>query len=307
MSQELRMVEQNRYDDEIDLYELIEILVRNKKTVFVTFILCFLISLGAALYVRSNREDYLVKNILIEQSTHGLKGVNIIEVGNLFLKDENVKRFYEIEGLNKAYLKKTPEKSQGIESKRKFLQEVVTVSNDNKNPGSITIKTKIIDNEQTGREMVNTYVSLLKEQDNLKIVVGRNIKRKTNQLAKTKINLKELENRFLEIFKNDADVRALNPTEKVQYIQYKYPALSLRRMEEERYYVSYMDELVKLNAINTDVETIKMISDTYFVKGQTKAKLILAVGAVMGVFLGIMMAFLKEFIDGYKKRYQKVK
>ncbi|MEG0137231.1 MAG: hypothetical protein RR682_14665, partial [Cetobacterium sp.] len=171
MSQELRMVEQNRYDDEIDLYELMEILVRNKKTVFITFILCFLISLGAALYVRSNREDYLVKNILIEQSTHGLKGVNIIEVGNLFLKDENVKRFYEIEGLNKAYLKKTPEELQGIESKRKFLQKTLMVSKDEKRPGSITIKTKIIDNEKTGREMTDTYLSLLKEQDNLRAVV----------------------------------------------------------------------------------------------------------------------------------------
>lgn len=299
------MVEQNRYDDEIDLYELIEILVRNKKTIIVTFILCFFISLGTALYVRSNREDYLVKNILIEQNNHGLKSVNIIEVGNIFLQDKNVDRFYEIEGLNREYLKKTPKDLQGIESKREFLQEVVTVSKGDKNPGNITIRTKIIDSEQTGREITNTYLSLLKEQDNLREIVTKNIKRKTNQLARTKINIKELENRYLDIYKNDPDIRTLNPSEKGQYLQYKYPALSLRRAEEEKYYVSYMDELVKLNAINTEAETIKVISDTYFVKGETKAKLILAVGAVMGVFLGIMMAFLKEFIDGYKKRYKK--
>lgn len=307
MNQELKIVEQNRYEDEIDLYELVEILVRNKKIVIVTFILCFLISLGSALYIRSNREDYLVKNILIEQNDHGLKGVNRIEVGNIFLQDENVNRFYEIEDLNKEYLKKTPKELQNIESKRKFLQEILTVSKGDKNPGDITIKIRVIDDEHTGREMVTTYVNLLKEQDNLKETVLRNIKRKTNQLAKTKINLKELENRFLDIFKSDADVKALSPTEKIQYIQYKYPELSLRRMEEERYYVSYMDELVKLDSINTEAETIKVISDTYFVKGQTKAKLVLAVGAVMGVFLGIMLAFLKEFIDGYKKRYQKIK
>ncbi|MGL5624610.1 Wzz/FepE/Etk N-terminal domain-containing protein, partial [Cetobacterium sp.] len=68
-----------RHDDEIDLMELIQILVKEKKTIFITTILVTLLSLGGALYERNiskkasailsvgedyNQESLLVNNVL---------------------------------------------------------------------------------------------------------------------------------------------------------------------------------------------------------------------------------------------------
>ena len=91
----------------------------------------------------------------------------------------------------------------------------------------------------------------------------------------------------------------------MNYIASKYPELNLRKNEQEKYYNTYINELVRLDSLNDKMDIIKETTDIYFLKGQSKAKLILAVGIVMGVFLGVMVAFLKEFIDGYKKRYKK--
>ncbi|MBC2850946.1 hypothetical protein H5J22_05775 [Cetobacterium sp. 8H] len=302
MSQELRMVEQNRYDDEIDLYELIEILVRNKKTVIVTFILCFFISLGAALYVRSNREDYLVKNILIEKNDYKINGLNTINPDDIFLRDERIEAFYQIEALNNEYKKEIPQAEQDISSKRKFLQEMIKTS---KNEKVLTVKTKFILDEKSTQDILNTYVNMLNEIDNLTQVVRQNKNMRIAQIEELKNQMKVVESKISEIFKNDRILNGLKPEEQIVYIQYKYPELSLERTGLEKYYKGYTDNLVELNSIDENEKRVRAISDTYFVKGETKAKLILAVGAVMGVFLGIMMAFLKEFIDGYKKRYKK--
>ncbi|MGL5962978.1 MAG: hypothetical protein ACRCZ2_01055, partial [Fusobacteriaceae bacterium] len=63
----------------------------------------------------------------------------------------------------------------------------------------------------------------------------------------------------------------------------------------------------EVNVINREFEQ-KELSDIVKIvapaeiTGTSKAKLIIMVGMVLGLFMGIFMAFVKEFIDGYKKR-----
>ena len=305
MSKELKVMETKQYDDEIDLYELIEILVRHKWSIVVTTLLCTVLSLGATLYVRSKTPNYLIKNILIQQDTYGLKGVNRIDVDSVLLQDRNVKKILEIEPIKKEYLESTPENLRNLMSERKFLQEILTISKNDKNPSEISIKTEIVADENSSKEVINRYLDILREQDNLSNVITEEKNTKVTSLEKTKIELEKIQNEILDIFKKDSDLRALKPEEKVNYITYKYPELNLKRSEQEKYYNTYVNELVRLDSLNDKLDVIKETTDIYFVKGQSKAKLILAVGIVMGVFLGIMVAFLKEFIDGYKRRYKK--
>ena len=305
MTKELKVMEPKQYDDEIDLYELIEILVRHKWSIVITTLLCTLLSLGAALYVRSKTPNYLIKNILIQQDTYGLKGVNRIEVDSVLLQDRNVKKILEIESIKKEYLENTPENLRNLMSERKFLQEILTISKNDKNPNEVSIKTEIIADENSSKEVINRYLDILREQDNLSNVITEEKNIKITSLEKTKIELEKIQNEILDIFKKDNDLRALKPEEKVNYITYKYPELNLKRSEQEKYYNTYVNELVRLDSLNNNLDVIKETTDIYFVKGQSKAKLILAVGIIMGVFLGIMVAFLKEFIDGYKRRYKK--
>ncbi|MGL4537666.1 MAG: Wzz/FepE/Etk N-terminal domain-containing protein [Cetobacterium sp.] len=304
MSKEIKLMETKQYDDEIDLYELIEILVRHKWSIVVTTILCTMLSLGTAFYVRSKTPNYLMKSILIQQDTYGLKGVNKINIDTTLLQDRNVERILEVEPIKAEYLENTPKEQQNMASQRKFLQELITVSKNDKNPEEISIKTEIIADENSSKDVINTYIDILREQDNLADVIRKEKELKSESLEKTKVEIENIQNEILDIFKKDSDLRALKPEEKMNYIASKYPELNLRKNEWEKYYNTYVNELVKLDSLNDKLDIIKETTDTYFVKGQSKAKLILAVGIIMGLFLGIMVAFLKEFIDGYKRRYK---
>ena len=116
--------------------------------------------------------------------------------------------------------------------------------------------------------------------------------------------MEKVEKEILDIFKNDTGLRELKPEDRIAYMTYKYPALTMKKAELEKYNTVYLNELVRLDNLNDRAEIVRELSDTYFVKGQSKAKLILVAGIELGVFLGIMLAFLKEFIEGYKKRYK---
>lgn len=305
MNKELKVMEPKQYDDEIDLYELIEILVRHKWSIVITTVLCAILSLGAALYVRSKTPNYLIKSILIQQDTYGLKEVNRINVDTILLQDKNVKKILEIEPIKAEYLSETPKEMQNMASERKFLQEIITVFKNEKNPEEVSIKVEIVADENSSRNVINKYIDILREQDNLSDVITKEKKFKSDSLEKIKIEIENIQNEILNIFKNDVDLRALKPEEKMNYIASKYPELNLRKNEQEKYYNTYVNELVKLDSLNDKMDIIKETTDIYFLKGQSKVKLILAVGIVMGVFLGVVVAFLKEFIDGYKKRYKK--
>ena len=305
MNKELKVMETRQHDDEIDLYELIEILVRHKWSIVITAIVCTLLSLGAALYIRSKAPDYLIKNIVIQQESYELKGVNRIDVDAVLLQDKNVEKILEIESLKNRYLEVVPKNMQNIASGRKFLQDIITISKNGKNLEEVAIKTKIIVDETTGKNVINGYLDILKEQDNLSQVITNEKNVKLRALEEVKDSLKEVQNEMADIFKNDSDLRALKPEDRVSYISYKYPELTLRKDEQEKYHNAYVNEVVKLNSLNDRTNIIREVSDIYLVKGQSKAKLILIVGIVMGLFLGVMIAFLKEFIDGYKKKYKK--
>lgn len=305
MNKEIKVMEvKQQHDDEIDLYELIEILVRHKWSIVVTTMICTLLSLGAALYVRSKTPNYLIKNILVQQENYELKGVNRIDVDAVLLQDKNVERILEIESLKRKYLDVVPESMQNITSKRKFLQDMITVSKSGKNLEEVAIKTEMNIDENTGREVINSYIDILKKQDNLSQVVSNEKTVKLKELENIKNSLKEVQNEMAVIFKSDSDLRELKPENRINYISYKYPELTLRKDEQEKYHNAYVEEIVKLNTLNDRASIIREISDIYLVKGQSKAKLILAVGIVMGLFLGVLVAFLKEFIDGYKRRYK---
>lgn len=305
MNKELKVMEPKQYDDEIDLYELIEILVRHKWSIIITTILCTILSLGTALYVRSKTPNYLIKSILIQQDTYGLKGVNKINIDTILLQDKNVQKILEIKPIKTEYLKKMPKEMQNMASERKFLQDIITVSKNEKNPEEISIKTKIIVDENSSRDIINRYIDILREQDNLSDIISKEKKLKSDSLEKTKIEIENIQNEILDILKKDSDLKVLKPEEKVSYIASKYPELNLRKNEQEKYYTTYVNELVRLDSLNDKLDIIKETTDIYFLKGQSKAKLILAVGILMGLFLGVMLAFLKEFVDGYKRRYKK--
>lgn len=316
MEQKLQVIEQRCDDDEIDLYELIEILVRHKMTVVITTIVCILLSLGAALYVRSQKDNYLMKDIVILQPTidsgkngetkdYILKGLNIIQPESILLRNNNVKQLLEIEGVKNAYLNSTSKELQNINSEREFLKDTINLIKDSKKPEYVTIKAKIVGNEEATQKLIEKYIDMIAAESNLKSLTAEEISVKKNSLATIAKEINKMEEQLVALFKNDTELRSLKLEEKLNYLNLKYPTLMLKKTELEKYYNSYSDDLIRLSNMNVRYNPVRGMSDIYLEKGQSKAKLILAVGTVLGVFLGVMLAFLKEFIDGYKKRFKK--
>lgn len=204
MNKELKVMEPKQYDDEIDLYELIEILVRHKWSIVITTVFCTILSLGAALYVRSNTPNYLIKNILIQQDSYDLKGVNKIDVDSVLLQDKNVEKILEIESIKAEYFKNTPKEMQNMSSERKFLQEMITVSKskvNDKEPISVELKTAILVDEDSSKEVINSYLDILKEQDNLSQIITNEKNIKFKQLEEVKVSLKDIQEKMGDIFK----------------------------------------------------------------------------------------------------------
>lgn len=302
MIEEIKEIEARRYEDEIDFYELVEILMRHRCSILVTIIFCAILSIGGALYVNSKAPHYLVKNILVQQENYGLKGVNKIDIDTILLQDKNIEKIFEIESIREKYLKNTPENMQNLSSKRKFLQKIITVNKNDKKPEEVLIKVETITDEESSREVIERYLEILREQDNLADIIEKEKIAKNISLEKVKMELEEIQNEILNIFKNDDDLENLKPEEKISYISSKYPKLDLRKSEQEKYYNNYVNELIKLDSLNDEVDIIKETTDIYSLKEKSKAKIVLVAGMVVGVFLGAVVAFVKEFIDEYKKR-----
>lgn len=304
MIEEIKEIEARRYEDEIDFYELVEILMRHRCSILVTIIFCAILSIGGALYVNSKAPHYLVKNILVQQENYGLKGVKKIDIDTILLQDKNIEKIFEIESIREKYLKNTPENMQNLSSKRKFLQKIITVNKNDKKPEEVLIKVETITDEDSSREVIERYLEILREEDNLADIIEKERMMKNISLEKVKVELEEIQNEILNIFKNDDDLENLKPEEKINYISSKYPKLDLRKSEQEKYYNNYVNELIRLDSLNGEVGIIKETTDIYSLKEKSKAKIILVVGIVVGVFLGVIIAFINEFIKEYKKRYK---
>lgn len=69
-----------RYDDEIDLMELLHILVKEKKTVFITMLIVILLSLGGALYERDqSKKASVILNVSKGYTADSLLVTNVLE------------------------------------------------------------------------------------------------------------------------------------------------------------------------------------------------------------------------------------
>lgn len=299
MKQEIDKINCKEDDSEMDLYEIVEILVRNKKVIFITIFISMIISLIGGIYSKNKTSNYLIKDIIIKNETYNINGVDKIIPKNIYLINERVEDFFKIKDLNKLYEKKYSLKKRDIETKKEYLKSLISTI---ENKEMYSIRVKMLKNKDLSKDILNKYIENLKSMDNLskKLTIEKKEIKDHIKLLDQRLNIisKKMEN----IFSENKDLLDLEEEQKINYLSYRYPDLFLQKKEIEKYYEYYINEQLELNKIPNNLIRIRVISDFYEVKGDSKAKLIILVGSFIGLFLGIMMAFIKEFIDGYKKR-----
>lgn len=160
------------------------------------------------------------------------------------------------------------------------------------------------------KEVANNYKRLLNSYtfEGEKIVVPKGVKVTMGDNQKEKYYV-ELMSSYLKAENELTDLQ-----QQLEELIYVSKNLTTGTEEQNEYILNSLKEIVK--SYNTIVQEVNVleIKENYINSGaliklatpveivsNSKAKLILAVGLVLGVFLGVMMAFIKNFYHSFKK------
>lgn len=311
----MNQLERKEYyeEDEIDIYELISIIIKRKMLVLAIFIICSLLGLGAALFVRSFQKNTLALkfNINYDKLENNYfftkSGLNLtkINVDNILITNKYVDEFFKLEKLNELYLGKVKEDNRNDYSKSKFLNNILKVSYD-KDTNIYTVSVTMKKEQELQKEMLNKYITIIESLINIQVddeIENRyTFVESENRISKEKLN--EIENIIKEILEKEKSSLSKDTNIK-EFIEYTNPALSVEKEKVSDLYNQSSEMLIGLNGLKRDDKIkniISLDSSIYEIETKSKVKIILAVGVLLGIVLGIMSAFIAEFIDNYKKR-----
>lgn len=311
----MNQLEKKEYyeEDEIDIYELVDIIIKRKILVLVIFIICSLLGLGAAFFVRSFRQDTLALKFNINYAKlennyfFAKSGLNFtkINVDNILITNKYVDEFFKLEKLNELYLEKVKEENRNDYSRSKFLNDILKVSF-NRDTNSYTVSVTMKKDQELQKDILNKYITIIESLINIQVddeIENRyTFVESENRISREKLN--KIENNIKEILEKEKN-NLNKDTNLKEFIEYTNPVLSVEREKVTNLYNQSSEMLIGLNGLKRDDEIkniISLDSSIYEIETKSKAKMILAVGILLGIVLGIMSAFIAEFIDNYKKR-----
>ncbi|MGL5124312.1 MAG: Wzz/FepE/Etk N-terminal domain-containing protein [Fusobacteriaceae bacterium] len=305
-------------EEEIDLYELLFIIFKNKKTIIITTLVVMVLSFTAALYIRANTyvkygvkivRDYSIENNIF------LKKAKIIperiSIDTLLKNDDVIIALFKNQKLADLYHKSVSLKTDDISIMRNFILEKIKI-NTNKEEKLLleerpSIEFDFLGNRNLSVEIGDLLIKLYTEEYLNKIYEKINFRYDFVSNEREKLR-KDFEKVDLKI-KNVMNIEFSNNYNNLnleQIIALKYPVLFSELSNIRNLYNEYNEELIGLTGFKNDKnkkEILKKTSSYYEIKTKSKAKLILVVGIVLGLMLGITLAFIKEFVEKYKKKY----
>lgn len=125
---------------------------------------------------------------------------------------------------------------------------------------------------------------------------------KENKESREKLNI--IENTIKELIEKEKNTITKDTNIK-DFIEYTNPVLNVEKEKVSDLYNQSSEMLIGLNGLTRDPNIkniVSLDSSVYEIEAKSKAKMILAIGVLFGIVLGIMSAFVAEFIDNYKKR-----
>lgn len=309
-------------EDEIDLYDLVEILVKNKITIIVTTILITLISLGAALHVRSNNKLKFAQDISgIATDRFFINKANLImepvRLNELLENPEIQKTYFNNVELENFYKKSLGNGVDNYSSRKDFLNKIIKIDEITKDTldNKKVIKNLAIvmelpkDQENLKNYLADGYIDLYEKESNQKLKEALDKKYSFVKVEKEKYEkeLRGIEEQIQKLISEQPKELLANDSI-VNVISTKYPVIFQKKNEVTELFARYSNELLGVEgALKEELnqKSIIKLSSVYSVPVKSKATLILAVGMVLGLFMGIFLAFIKEFVLGYKKRERK--
>lgn len=315
---------EHRREDEIDLYDLMDILVKQKFVILITWILVVLLSLGGAFYIRDKNYKKMTLNFKIENQwkdnpyfiSSGLK-VNFIDYKEILENKKYVDELFEVSGIKNLYEKQFDNEDRGFSNQIKFLKENIVITpvvikslldNNQSILDHYSITTDFKGNTLLGKEVIDKYFNIL-ENENLTLL-NNSLREDTPRIKKNMTESNEkldlLEEKIREVSERELKLIQGKDINLESLMNLKYQKLLIEKRQESSIYERSRGQLKALEELKKemakDKPTILKASSFMEIKNKSKALLILVVGIILGLFTGIFMAFINELIEEYKKR-----
>ena len=321
MSNKLVKVEDNFYEEEFNIYDFIDIFLKNIKifiivTIIGLIVTCLFIA-KKIIFDKNNisKLDYTLNYQELESYLVGRVFYPQESPNEVLFEDEYLEKLFENSELKELYEKNVKENREDINTKRVFLlgdgendKEAMlrNVSRGENKPNSYTVTLKVNKKDDPNRQVsisiMRAYLEILKEYYDKTI-----FKYIQNREKYVEERLPELRKLLGEnAVAGESGLVNQSSIAENNFLKYIYP---IKVSNIDTYYSEYVkleNENQAIVALSTlglnDVNKfIKYDTSIIFEKEKSGIVIKLAIGLFLSLCLGVFATFVKEFIEGYKK------
>ncbi|MGF6906975.1 hypothetical protein [Fusobacterium sp. PH5-44] len=304
-------------DDEINLYEVLDIILKRKLLICIILIFGIILSFCTGKYYAKNikkekyAQDFAINyNIFNDVTLLNAENFSTVRVLSLLNDDDVISEFYTLDSLKEIYEKnKNNENDEDIE-KRKFLKKILTINSSQDKQEEISLNLKQytilaavpVNNKKLAQDLVNKFMEIIDRKINVAFIekikkIGEfnesNLKNYKNELKADNENVIKYELNNLKTESVDVVMKYSNPG------IYAEINKSLKFYEDSSSLESSV-KFIEKKLENSDL--VEKFTSVYVVETKSYSLIILLIGSLLSLFLGIFIAFTLEFVENYKKR-----
>jgi len=295
-----------KYENEVDLVDLIKILIKNKGFILLTTIIITAFSVGGAIYIRSNRVEKFGQNFILNtfaDSYYGKKAelkVKNFNVEEMLLDDNTVEKFYDNKDFNRYYLGKIKNEKTTSDERRTFLNNSIQLKRVTENDKFKYYRLNTtIEDEVLSKKMIELYLNIInvKKNELLEEAIEKEESLVFQKRDLYRAEVKEDEKKIAAIIKKQPS-SILENQSLMSILTITNPTLLQEMSSNKELYKKYYSQAIGIEELKEDKnlnKQIEKLSSIYKVEEKSKSKKIVAIGLMLGLFLGIFGAFMKEF------------
>lgn len=304
-------------NDEIDLYEILDIVLKRKFLIIGITLLGIIFSFGAAFYYSRNlKNEKYAQDISIDYGKFNepllisAGDFQVVPILWLLNDDSVIEEFYTIESLKNVYEngKKENILDNEMTNKRRFLKNILSIAPilEKQDEVSFTLKKYSLSsgykkNKKLSEDLINKFVQVVERSvDNeFKIKINKLEEFNKNIIADSQLKLKDDENSEV-----DEELKETKTENVDSIMKFTNPSLyasineNLKRYEES----SALESKINLAKEKLNNKIVEKNTSIYNVLIKSYSMIIIIFGTLMSFLGGVFLAFILEFWNNYKKR-----
>ena len=310
------MEERHIEEEELSLYEILEIVLKYKKQVIKILVIGFVLSFGLAVGLKDYNRKELGKQEFSVNYDQFDKKLEYYEINGISYKkfnpqiivqsEEYIDKFLEIKELKESFSKIKVTPINRVEEKVKFISKRIKVEQDKEKPenyklsiialkkANITEKIAEIYFKILNNEVVGKLDSIVKKKQSNSIKLNKEISTKLEEIKKQTVVLAEKEAR-----------KTNTSAENLDYlVKMKEPLLMSEKDFQQSLYertskeISGIDQIIASKTLDN---IIQKNSSLIITDKDGLAKKILLAGVVFSFLIAIGYVMFKEFVINYEK------